>query len=117
MTNVLFALDEPVAALKEIHRVLRDGSVVAFSTSDGKTDIERLFRDIREEFVLNGEWTESVKKLHAEALERNREMLKIIERYTEKDVEGFFKDAGFADYRCVDRAQYVGCVFIGTATK
>lgn len=117
MLNVLFALDDPVECLRGIHRVLKDGGLLALSTSDTSTDIEALFKEIREVRGRDGTWDEVSQVHFTEALNRNREMVAIIRRYSEEAVIGFLEQAGFKVVEPIVRKQYVGCVFYLKAVK
>jgi len=116
MMNVFFALEKPVECLKAIHRVLKPGGIIVISTSDETTDIEALFRTIKQELKMK-KWDATIKEAYEDALSRNREMEKIIKQYTEKNVRSYLREAGFIVNRQIERKVYVGCVFIMIASK
>jgi ubiquinone/menaquinone biosynthesis C-methylase UbiE len=114
MMNVLFGLDDPAACLKEVHRVLRPGGVLALSTSTETTDVTRLFDAIAKEHAAKGR-THLDGKIDA-AKRRNLDMVPIILRYTEERVDRFLQEAGFDRAQWIP-GQYVGCVVVVQAVK
>jgi ubiquinone/menaquinone biosynthesis C-methylase UbiE len=116
MMNVFFALDHPLENLRIIRSKLKYGGKVVISTSDETTDIEELFWKIRAWLVNNQLW-DTKESLFNEALERNRQMVPIVRRYTRADVEQFLQDAQFADIQLAIERTYENCVFVMTAVK
>jgi len=115
MLNVLFALDNPVACLKEVHRVLRRGGVLVLSTSHENTNINKLFQAIYSDLERRGKIVDHESKWE-EAYQRNQTMNDIIMRYTRANVREFLSNAGFTISELVEDA-YVGCVDVVCAAK
>jgi|GEM_PF-4710677 len=117
MLNVLFAMDDPVSCLKEIHRVVRQDGVFVLSTSRSTTNVDQLFATIEKELRESKTW-EAKKALFDSAYKHNKEMEPMIVRYTAEDIEGFMREAGFVEDRSARVSNaYVDCVLIVRAAK
>ena len=92
MTNVLYAVDDPLQCLREIHRVLKPGGILSMSTSSDETDIDKLFEAIKEGL---GEKFEKLKADWFEAREAHYRMEEKIHRDTKQDIRDYLDQSGF----------------------
>ncbi|HEY4311552.1 MAG TPA: methyltransferase domain-containing protein [Pirellulales bacterium] len=115
MMNVVFALDDPIACLKEIRRVLDWNAILSLSTSTVDTNINKLLDAIHLELSRRPEW-KAIEAQYYEASARNREMEGIIRRYSEQDIRRFLEAAGFAILN-IERNLYENCVIVIQAIK
>jgi ubiquinone/menaquinone biosynthesis C-methylase UbiE len=115
MVNALYALDEPQRCLLEIFRVLKPGGVLALSTSHTGTDIDRLFKAIREDLAAKDQLDE-LRHTVDDAYARHVAMLDHIRRDSKEMIYGYVESAGFKIVEKIDPA-YVGAVVIVRAEK
>ena len=55
MVNVLYAVDDPVACLQSVFRILRPGGVLGLSTTHSETNLTPLLNSIRDYLVSSGQ--------------------------------------------------------------
>lgn len=116
MVNVLYALGNPTACLRSIHRVLRDGGVLGLSTTHRETDLTPLLRGIKAELVKIGKF-EKLAADYAAVEKVNRQLeTSIVRRHTREQVKDMVRLAGFDIIREVPAA-YEGAVMILHARK
>ena len=114
LLNVLFALDNPTEALRQVRRVLSDDGTLTLSTSREETSIERLFMNIYEQH--EGKNEDEFEKQWQAAYERNKEMNDMITRYSLADIKSFLRKAGFKIVN-FDNGHYENCVVVVEAQK
>lgn len=115
MVNVLYAVPDPVKALREVHRVLKPRGVIALSTSHRDTDVERLFDALKDELVDKGEF-EAMRPHWEEALEAHKQMESEIHRDTKDDIRRYLEEVGFSVQDWHD-SEYVDAVVVVKAVK
>jgi ubiquinone/menaquinone biosynthesis C-methylase UbiE len=54
LVNVLYAVDDPLACLRSVNRILKRDGVVAFSTTHSETRLDPLLNRIRQQLKLDG---------------------------------------------------------------
>lgn len=94
MTNVLYAVENPLECLRNVNRMLKDGGILALSTSTNETDVDQLFGAIRKHLINNKEF-ESKRENWEDAHQRHIEMLDDIHRDTADDIRAYLDQAGF----------------------
>ncbi len=96
MVNVLYAVDDPLGCLKEVHRVLKPGGVLGFSTTHSETQLDELLGAIR---AFHKQRPDRHRGWRADfdTLEKvNRDIEKTIaRRHTRDDYQQFVRAAGF----------------------
>jgi SAM-dependent methyltransferase len=95
MVNVLYAVDDPLKCLKQIHRLLKPNGVLGFSTTHRETNLDELLDAIRTHLTAGSpddHWQDDYR-----ALEKvNREIeASIARRFTREEYEKFVRLAGF----------------------
>jgi ubiquinone/menaquinone biosynthesis C-methylase UbiE len=115
MINALYAIDDPAAALKEAARVLQPNGVLALSTPHSGTDVDRLFRDIKNYYARKGKWQEKSEVIE-HARKRHENMMKNIHRDREDQIRYYLEDAGFSIVEWTP-GQYSGAVVVIKAVK
>ena len=115
MINVLYAVDDPAACLKEAARTLRHGGILALSTAHSATDVDRLFRAIRDNFTKKGILAEFRATLE-DVRRRHEQMMGKIHRDSKEDIRRYLEDAGFDIEEWLDD-QYAGAVVVVKAVK
>lgn len=116
MMNVLYAVDDPLGCLREVHRILRPDGVLALSTTHFETQLDPLLDDIRRELKQSGRFdalAADYERLH----DANKDIeVTIARRYRRDEYREFLGSAGFEITRCVD-STYVGAVMVLHARK
>jgi ubiquinone/menaquinone biosynthesis C-methylase UbiE len=115
MTNVLYAVRDREACLRQVNRILKPNGVFALSTSHRDTSVERLFDALRRALQLKGIFDEYQGHFDA-ARARHDAMMDLIKRDTVEDTVRMLKEAGF-DIEQTLPEQYVGAVVIVKAVK
>jgi len=95
MVNVLYAVDDPLACLRDVHKLLKPGGVLGFSTTHRKTDLDPLLNDIRTQLTAKGKF-----RTLAADYQRLNEINKMIEktiakRHTYEEYCEWVEAAGF----------------------
>lgn len=116
MLNVIFALDDPAAALAEVYRVLAPGGILSLSTSHKETDISALFNAIKVGLVEQHLWSDATESAWKDAYERNVAMKDMIQRDSKEDIQNYVVTAGFVAEECHE-SEYVNCVVVIKAVK
>jgi ubiquinone/menaquinone biosynthesis C-methylase UbiE len=95
MVNVLYAVNDPLACLRGIHRILKPGGVLSLSTTHRETDLTPLLNSIEAELQsqpnfdeVQDDWN-NVRKINR-MLERS-----IVRRHTREDYLQWLQLAGF----------------------
>jgi SAM-dependent methyltransferase len=115
LINVLYSVDDPVACLKQAARILKPGGILALSTSHKDTDVDALFRRMKEVLKLKGKY-EGLRRNYQAAGDVHRRMEARIHRDSKEMIEGYLDSAGFDIAEWHDR-EYVGAVFVVKAIK
>jgi len=115
MINVLYAVDDRVKCLRQVHRLLKLGGRIVLSTSHKGTDLDRLFSRMREVLQSKGLW-EELQDDHRQARARHEKMDALIHRDTKEDIRSYLEQAGFSVRNWYDD-EYVGAVVIVVAEK
>lgn len=116
MVNVLYAVDDPLACLREIHRILKPGGVLGFSTTHTGSNVPYLLAQIQAHLKKIGKDKEL-----ADDFERIREVNEYIDktiarRHSAEDYCQWVRTAGFEITRQVD-STYEGAVMLVHARK
>lgn len=115
LINVLYALDDPERCLRGLHQLLRPGGRLVLSTPHTKTDVDKLFEQMRSRLTELGVFQE-LRSNYEDGYRRNLEMLDRIHRDSREDIEHYLRNSGFRIVEWQDSA-YVGAVVIVTAVK
>ncbi len=94
MINVFYVLDDPARCTEEIARVLKPGGVFVLSTAHKETDVEYVFKAIKNDLKNKGIFDEHQKAL-ASVRDRNTAMLEHIHRDRKEDIRRYLEEAGF----------------------
>ena len=115
MINVLYAVDDRLKCLRQVHRLLKPGGCIVLSTSHSETDLDRLFSKIQDVLKSKGKW-EKLKDDFRHARSSHDEMDALIHRDTKEDIRSYVEKAGFSIKKWFDY-EYVGAVVIVVAEK
>ncbi len=115
MTNVLYAVRDRRACLRQVNRILKPHGVLALSTPHRETDVDRLFTKLREALERQGLFEASREQFEA-ARSRHEAMLHLIRRDTVDDTLDMLREAGF-EVEVTIPDQYVGAVSVMKAVK
>lgn len=115
MANSLYAIDDPLTALKEASRVLRAKGVLALSTPHKDTKVEHLLSAIEREFSKK-KILARYEMIIAEVRERHRVMDSIIHRNSLQDIRRYLDEAGFHVQEWLPD-QYLGAVVVVKAVN
>lgn len=115
LVNVLYAVHDPVACLRQAHRLLRPGGVLVVSTPHSETDVDALFARMR--VVLERKRVFSnLRSNFDDAREIHQRMIGRIHRDKKEDIRRYVTEAGFRiDSWSPD--EYVGAVVLLRAIK
>ena len=116
LVNVLYAVSNPLACLREVHRILKPGGVLAFSTTHKGTRLDALLDAIKDHLQDVGMYD----KLESD-YERLREVNKYIEgtiarRYTVEEYSEWTRIAGFT-MLAPPKSTYLDAVILVHARK
>lgn len=93
--NVLYAVDDPLACLREVHRILKPNGTLSFSTTHAETDLDRLLKSIRKWLVDTGRYSR-LKNDYQIIYDVNKNIEKsIARRHTREDYREWVRTAGF----------------------
>ena len=115
MINVLYAVQDPMACLRQAHRILKPGGVLALSTPHRETDVKKLLSKLRTVLQSKGlfkslaEEFETVKLVH-------EKMDHLIHRDTKDEIRGYLQNAGFEIQGWRD-SEYADSVVVVKAIK
>jgi ubiquinone/menaquinone biosynthesis C-methylase UbiE len=115
MTNVLYAVRDRQACLRQVNRVLKPHGVLALSTPHRGTDVDRLFKKLREALERQGVF-EAFREQFDAARSRHHAMLHLIQRDTVDDTLEMLHEAGF-EVEATIPDQYAGAVVVLKAVK
>jgi ubiquinone/menaquinone biosynthesis C-methylase UbiE len=117
MVNVLYALDDPLGCLRGIHRVLKPGGLLGFSTTHRGTDLTDLLDAIKANGTGGGKSAQFLADY--DILERvNREIGRTIaKRHTKEDYRSWVKLAGFDVLYSPEEDTYHNAVMLVHAKK
>ena len=117
MTNVLYAVDDPLTCLKETNRLLKIGGTLVLSTSTNETDINKLFDAMRARLQAKDVF-QDLRKAWTDAKAMYQRMDTKIHRDTKEGIRGYLKEAGFEiDEQAWLDTTYADAVFVAKATK
>lgn len=95
MVNVLYAVDDPLSCLKEIHRLLKPGGVLGLSTTHRKTSLDQLLNAIKAHLETEGTYQDLMGD-YDELHRINRDIERTIaRRHTRTEYQQWVRMAGF----------------------
>jgi SAM-dependent methyltransferase len=116
MVNVLYAMDDPVDCLKQVHRLLKSGGVIGLSTTHRETRLDELLIAIKAHLVTTGKY-EALAKDYLDLRKVNRDIERTIaRRWTREEYQEFLRVAGFEITRVVP-STYHNAVMVLHARK
>ena len=117
MNNVLYAVQDAEACLKETVRVLKSGGELRLSGPRRDSDLDVLFKQFEEELKESNQYDELEPDFH-HVHEINRLKLKpMLHRWSNKDVEQLLLDCGFSRISHSSTDTYAGQSMIVCAVK
>lgn len=93
MVNMLYAVEDPPACLREARRILKPGGILAISNPHRETRVDRLFERMREVLEQKGMFRR-VARAFDDAWERHLALDEEIHRYTVDDLLRLITDCG-----------------------
>ncbi|MFQ6006946.1 MAG: class I SAM-dependent methyltransferase [Woeseia sp.] len=115
LINVLYSIDNREDCLRQVHRILKSGGILALSTAHSETDVDKLFDAIRQQ-LTNKDLYEELKENFEDSYRRHQHMSELIHRDTKDDIRGYLKSTGF-EIRDWHDSAYVGAVVVVKAVK
>ena len=115
MVNVLYAVDDPLACLQEVNRILRPNGVLGFSTTHSKTVLKPLLDDIRSSLQNQGKFDQLADD-YANVYDANVRLESIARRHSKEDYLGWVRAAGFEPETQL-LSEYQGVVMVVHAKK
>jgi ubiquinone/menaquinone biosynthesis C-methylase UbiE len=115
LVNVLYAVDDPIACLRQANRLLKPGGILAISTPHKNTDVDALFHRMKDVLIERGVFSELRKDFFA-ARDVHCRMDARIHRDSKEDLQRYFEETGFDIIDWHDK-EYVGAVFVIKAVK
>ena len=117
MVNVLYALDDPIGCLREIHRLLRPDGLIGVSTTHRGTNLDELLEAIKEDVEIRPDRDElSADYALLEQVNRAIES-SIARRHSRDDYRKFFEQAGFEIVRITDSTYHSAVMTIHAKRK
>src|SRR5207245_1762969 len=118
MVNVLYAVDDPLRCLREIHRILAPGGVLGFSTTHSETRLDELLENIKAQGRLYAQGADGRAMNDYNVLAQvNRNIERTIaRRHTREDYKDWVEDAGF-DITRYEESTYHKAVLLIHAKK
>lgn len=112
MVNVLYAVDDPLRCLREIHRILAPGGVLGFSTTHSETRLNELLETIKAQGRFEGADGRAMNDYNVlERVNRNIERT-IARRHTREQYKDWVRDAGFEITRYEDSTYHKAVMLI-----
>jgi ubiquinone/menaquinone biosynthesis C-methylase UbiE len=98
MVNVLYAVDDPLACLRDARRILKASGRLGFSTTHSESDFNKLLKSIKAACDTHGNLDEDYQVLYDinRAIERD-----VAKRHTREEYREWVKNAGFEIIRDV----------------
>jgi len=115
MVNVLYAVEDPLACLQGINRILKKDGVLALSTTHRGTELKPLLEDIERKLKDAGLY-EKLADDYARVLEVNRRLEAIARRHTKDEYLEWVSKAGF-EISSMFPSEYQGAVMVIHARK
>lgn len=116
MVNVLYATDDPLRCLQEVHRILKPGGVLGFSTTHGDTKLDRLLNTIKTRLSEAGKF-DRLSRDYQLLVDVNRQIENTIaRRYTREVYRDWVRAAGLTITRDVP-STYEDAVMLVHARK
>ena len=115
MVNVLYAVDDPLACLQEVNRILKQGGRLGFSTTHRDTVLPPLLDDIERTLRNQGKLDELADDFQ-NVRDANERLEDIALRHSRDDYLGWVRTAGF-EVENLFRSEYQGVVMVVHARK
>jgi len=95
MVNVLYAVDQPLKCLHDIHRMLRTGGILGLSTTHRETSLDTLLKRIEDELKAANELSALAHDWNAVYTVNRTLESTVLRRYTRDDIKDMVQTAGF----------------------
>jgi ubiquinone/menaquinone biosynthesis C-methylase UbiE len=115
LINVLYAVSDPLACLRQANRLLKPGGVLALSTPHRETDVDRLFAQMRVVLERKRKFAE-LKGNYDDARAVHARMNDRIHRDSKEDIRRYLDQTGFDVVDWHDN-EYVNSVVVVKAVK
>lgn len=115
LVNVLYAVSDPGLCLRETYELLREGGKLVLSTPHSETDVDKLFKRIREVLEEKGLFSK-LRSNFLDAQKRHEVMMDQIHRDSKDDIRDYIENAGFRITAWHD-SEYAGAVVVVVAVK
>jgi ubiquinone/menaquinone biosynthesis C-methylase UbiE len=115
MLNVLYAVQDPLACLRQAYRILKPGGVLALSTPHRDTDVRKLLTKLRDVLQSRGLFESLAEEFETARLVHEK-MDHLIHRDTKEDIRNYIEEAGLeiCDWR---ESEYADAVVMIKAVK
>jgi ubiquinone/menaquinone biosynthesis C-methylase UbiE/PAS domain-containing protein len=115
LINSLYTVEDRSECLRQVARVLQPGGILALSTPHAETDVDKLFRRIREVLTEKGVF-DQLRLTVETARERHEELDKLIHKDTKAEIRQYIEEAGFQIDDWHD-SEYADAVVVVKAVK
>ena len=116
LVNVLYLIDDPVLALRNLARCLLPGGEIRISNPDEKTDIRVLLDTIRDDLIAVGAIDELSREFEMVSRVNIDDLSPKLRRYSRADISRFIFEAGFRAIKYESHNHYAGQALILSAS-
>lgn len=115
MLNVLYSVEDRLACLREAHRILQPGGVLALSTPHSETNVDALFGALKRNLLQKNKF-HRLRDNWDDARQRHEQLKSLILKDSKDDIRRYLETTGFEIEDWHDR-EYRGAVVVVKAIR